>query len=348
MSPIEVANMTQQVSPQRPLAEECAVIEGTSTSDMSPPVEPQGHQHRTYTFRHLDSCNMCGAPVATHVVLGKRLNSRQGLRPRKKAGILTSVMRCDRCGLISANPQPVPASLSDHYGVPPETYWTSQYFAVSEDYFARPIETFQRLWRNPLQRKTPAVVDIGAGIGKAMHSLSRAGFDTWGIEPSDPFWQRAIDRMQIPSDRLQLTSVEEAEFAPESFDWVCFGAVLEHLFDPSASLLKAFDWLRPGGLIYMEVPSSDYLMSRLCKLFYRATGAGDYVINTCPMHAPFHLFEFTPHSFELHAEAHGHEVAFQQYLVCDSYMPWPANRLFQWWMGATNTGMQLEIWLRKK
>ncbi len=301
-----------------------------------------------YTFQQLDHCNMCGESLAAHKVLGKRLNSRQGLRPKLKAGITTTVVRCGRCGLIAANPQPVPATLDDHYGVPPESYWKEHYFDVSDQYFASPIRKFRQLWTNPTGRPMPAVVDIGAGIGKAMRALEREGFDTWGIEPSEPFWRRAIDRMQIPEDRLQLTSVEEAEFAPESFDWVCFGAVLEHLFDPSASLLKAFEWLRPGGLIYMEVPSSDYLMSRLCKLFYRATGAGDYVINTCPMHAPFHLFEFTPKSFARHAQEHGYEVAFQQYLVCDSYIPWPANRLFQWWMGATNTGMQLEIWLRKR
>lgn len=35
-------------------------------------------------------------------------------------------------------------------------------------------------------------LDIGAGLGKGMLSLQNAGFDTYGFEPSIPFYEKAM------------------------------------------------------------------------------------------------------------------------------------------------------------
>jgi hypothetical protein len=98
-----------------------------------------------YEFRHAESCNLCGAKTDGHKVLGRRLNRSQGLRPWRRAGIATTILRCRRCGLHSANPLPVPADLNDHYGVPPEDYWKPEYFEVEEDYLAPQIARFATL-----------------------------------------------------------------------------------------------------------------------------------------------------------------------------------------------------------
>ena len=37
-------------------------------------------------------------------------------------------------------------------------------------------------------------LDIGAGLGKAMLSLENSGFDTFGLEPSIPFHEKAISK----------------------------------------------------------------------------------------------------------------------------------------------------------
>src|SRR6185436_15711156 len=116
-------------------------------------------------------------------------------------------------------------------------------------------------------------------------------YDAYGIEPSEPFYRRAIDQMGISPDRLSLTTFEDAEF-PRMFDIVSFGVILEHLYDPSAALAKAFKWLNPDGVIHVEVPSSKYIFSNILNLYFWLCRT-DYVVNISPMHVPFHLYEFT-------------------------------------------------------
>ncbi len=89
-----------------------------------------------------------------------------------------------------------------------------------------------------------------------------------------------------------MSSVEDADFPARSFDFITFGAVLEHLYSPSLALSRALGWLRPGGIIQAEVPSSDHLLSKLLNFYFRLRGT-NYVTHLSPMHPPFHLYEFS-------------------------------------------------------
>lgn len=51
-------------------------------------------------------------------------------------------------------------------------------------------------------------LDIGAGLGKCMRSLTNAGFDAYGIEPSEPFYNKAIREMGADPERLELATLE--------------------------------------------------------------------------------------------------------------------------------------------
>src|SRR5206468_2481748 len=121
--------------------------------------------------------------------------------------------------------------------------------------------------------------------------------------PSEPFYERAIQN--VPPDRVQMATVEEAEFAPESFDFITFGAVLEHLYSPRQALDRAMGWLKPGGIIHAEVPSADYFIAKLFNAYFRLRGT-NFVTHLSPMHAPFHLYEFTPKSFQRYKMAELH------------------------------------------
>jgi ubiquinone/menaquinone biosynthesis C-methylase UbiE len=287
---------------------------------------------------------MCGSKTDTHKTLGKRLNASQGRNPKNKIGITTTIVKCTNCGLIYANPQPVPFDIQDHYGVPPESYWKEDYFKVTDSYFQGEIKTLKKLMDFKDDLKS---LDIGAGLGKQMIALRKIGFDTYGFEPSKQFYERAISKMGINPEKLKLGMIEEVEYAENYFDFISFGAVLEHLYDPSASILKALKWLKPNGIIHIEVPSSDWLIGKIINLFYKLK-LTDYVGNLSPMHEPFHLHEFGLKSFEEHARQHNYELAFDEYYVCQTYMPKIADYILKPYMRLTNTGMQLCVWLRKK
>ncbi len=297
-----------------------------------------------YTFRQIEQCNMCGSLSGTHKILGRRLNQSQGINPDRKTGISVAVVRCTNCGLVYSNPQPVPADIQDHYGISPEGYWKEDYFFVNDKFFRGEVKVLNKLMKYEAGAKS---LDIGAGIGKGMIAYSRGGFDAYGLEPSEPFYRMAVERMKVSPEKLKCASVEEADFPENFFDYITFKSVLEHIYDPSVSVVKAMKWLKPGGIMQVEVPSSDWLINRLINLYYFLK-CSSFVGNISPMHSPFHLYEFTPKSFIEHSKKHSYEIAFHQYYAGDIPMPRLIEPMLKTFMLKTDSGMELCMWLRKK
>lgn len=316
---------------------------------------------KRYSFRQISKCEMCGDATKQHKILGQRLNQSQGLNPKAKIGISVSIQKCNNCGLLYSNPQPIPNNLQDHYGTPPEEYWSSNYFKWDPSYFKSQIEDLKSLMvlkssnahsththtHTPEQDLKLKALDIGAGLGKSMLSLEAAGFEAYGFEPSKPFYERAIGDMNINKSRLKLGAMEEVEYGSEEFDFITFGAVFEHLYEPAACLEKAMEWLKPGGIIHIEVPSADWLVAKIYNLYYRLRGT-NYVSNLSPMHAPFHLHEFTLDSFQEQANMHNFEIVKSRYDVGSIYhLPALLHPLLRFIMKIRKSGLQLTVYLKK-
>ena len=300
---------------------------------------------KKYSFKEISVCEMCGDKIANHKVLGQRLNKSQGYRPKTKTGISVSIIKCTNCGLIYSNPQPIPFDLQDHYGTPPEEYWKEEYFVWKPTYFSLQIEEVKKLLDFKSGMKA---LDIGAGLGKAMLSMQSKDFDVYGFEPSIPFYERAISKMGIDKEKLKLGAIEDLDYEPEFFDCIMFGAVFEHLYEPSICLEKALSWLKPNGIIHIEVPSSKWLLPKFMNFYFNLIGT-NYVTNLSPMHAPFHLHEFDLTSFNKLSEKLNFKVETYRYDVCSIYYcPKIFHGLLRSYMKATDTGMQLTLYLRKQ
>jgi predicted SAM-dependent methyltransferase len=153
--------------------------------------------------------------------------------------------------------------------------------------------------------------------------------------------------MNVAKDRIALASIEEANFGSKRFDFITFGAVLEHLYDPASAIEKSLKLLKKGGVIQIEVPSSNWFMSTFTNAFFRACGT-NYVTNISPMHSPYHLYEFTEKSFKEHGKITGYEIVHSYFDVCS--IPHAPNFLkpfFRYYMEKAKKGMQLTVWLRK-
>lgn len=306
--------------------------------------EQKGKSERTYTFRRTTHCNMCGTSTHQSEVVGLRLDQSQGRNPRSKRGVAVSVCRCRSCGLLFADPLPTPASIEDHYGLPPASYWQNVSFRPAPGYFARQVSVAKTLLGFSAGMRS---IDIGLGLGKAALVMRDAGFDVHGIEPSPPFYAKAIDLLGGDQERFQLSSLEDAQFAERSFDFVTFGAVLEHLYDPSAAITKAMTWLKPGGVVHCEVPSAQHLVSKLINGFYRTLGT-NFVTNISPMHVPYHLYEFTLDAFHRHGVRHDYELAAHWYDVGTiRHIPSFLHPALRALMKHSDTGLQLTVFLRK-
>jgi len=300
---------------------------------------------KTYTFEDIIQCEMCGDDTKNHRILGQRMNRSQGLSPKKKKGITVSIMECNNCGLIYPQPLPIPSNIQDHYDTPADNYWSSDYFQMSPDYFSSQIEIAKNILPSS---SNMTALDIGAGIGKCMYALQNSGFDAHGIEPSKSFYDQAISKVGISPEKLKLGTIEEIEFPDNSFDFITYGAVFEHIYHPRISLEKVQRWLKPGGIIHLEVPSANYLISKFINIFFKLRGT-NYVTNLSPMHSPFHLYEFSIKSFEAAGKTMNFEIAQYQYDVWGLlHVPRIIHPLLKWYMGKTDTGMQLTLFLRNK
>ncbi len=296
-----------------------------------------------YSFIYQTHCNMCGSDTKDQIVLGKRLNQTQGLKPRKKIGYTTTICKCRICGLIYSNPMPKPISIDMHYGMPPESYWVESYFNYTDEQIQSRIKFFTDIFGDLKGKK---VLDIGAGIGKTMVAMNRAGAIAYGIEPSQPFYDRAIEKMNISPTQLQLASIEDADFEENMFDAIYYGAVLEHVYDPELTLKKITKWLKPQGTIFISVPNANWLIAKMLNLMYKMRGM-DYVTNLSPFHVPYHLSEFTRESFHLNSKRCGYKVVNIRDSICNTYMPKPLVPLIRYIMKATHSGMDLEVFLTK-
>jgi SAM-dependent methyltransferase len=271
-------------------------------------------------------------------MMGRRLNCSQGLRPRKRIGIATTVVRCIDCGLIYADPLPIPRSVEDHYGLEPGEYWPEDYFNVPPDHLKRELALCRQLAPHAKD-----LLDIGAGLGHNMIAALAYGFNVTGIEASKTFYDVAARKL---GDRVMHTMLENADFPVGSFDVVSFNAVLEHLYDPAGAIEKVLRWLRPGGMVHIDVPDANYLLSKVYNLYFWLART-DYVVNISPMHPPFHLYEFTSESFVRHGEKAGYAVAHIQRYPGKT----AAHRFTRYLdpiMNITGTGMGLVVYLQKR
>lgn len=295
-------------------------------------------------FEEIKHCEMCDESVISHEIMGHRLNKSQGRNPKNNIGVSVTVCRCSRCKLIYSNPMPLPMSIQDHYGVPAEDYWQPEYFKISKDYFSGEIESIQEFFEI---KKGMSSLDIGSGLGKCMIALDQAGFSAFGIEPSETFYQKAISKMNINPNMLELSMIEDVEYPENMFDFITIGAVFEHLYHPANTLEKALKWLKPSGIIHIEVPSSNHFLAKVINVYNRLRGS-NFVTNLSPMHSPFHLYEFSFDSFEqLGKKLDFTIVKKEQYVGPIYFFPKFLHKGLRWYMHKTKTGMQFTIYIKK-
>ena len=140
---------------------------------------------------------------------------------------------------------------------------------------------------------------------------------------------------------------EKAEFQKNSFDYIEFWHVLEHLENPIFVLKLIYKWLKPGGIVHIEVPSSKHFIAKIINFYYRLRGT-NYVTNISPMHTPFHLYEYSLESFKELGKKLNFTIEHHYIDVCEIYfIPKFLHPLLRLYMKWTNKGMQLTVYLRK-
>jgi len=132
-----------------------------------------------------------------------------------------------------------------------------------------------------LSNQSISILDVGCGYGLLLNHLSTKGknLNLTGIENSKHAYDNRITNSNILN--INLTDFDSVSFSlsAEKFDVIIFSDVLEHLYDPVATIIFYKKFLKPNGCIIITVPNIANIYSRLLLFFglfsYCETGVMD-------------------------------------------------------------------------
>jgi SAM-dependent methyltransferase len=93
--------------------------------------------------------------------------------------------------------------------------------------------------------------EVGCASGEMLNQFAKVGWQVGGCEPSPSALAQAKDIFRIEAD---LGGEEDALPRQQNLDLVLLCHVLEHLYDPAASLRRICDALGANGHLLLEVP----------------------------------------------------------------------------------------------
>jgi len=97
------------------------------------------------------------------------------------------------------------------------------------------------------------VLELGCGLhAKNLVALLPRLRRAVGVDFKIADEMKRMERLQFVEGPIDSAG---AAFAPESFDAILFISVLEHLWDPLEVLRGCHRWLRPGGVLLVNVPT---------------------------------------------------------------------------------------------
>jgi SAM-dependent methyltransferase len=164
-------------------------------------------------------------------------------------------------GLIRNDPIPTDAELS--------TFYSTDYRVV---YKGASIPRKQQAFRNfrraaahidefaDVIAPAQSVLDVGAGSGEFLFLVRAIGKSGVGLEPNEGYSRFCREEYGLD---VQTSAIESSLFNQASFDLIRLNHVLEHLNDPIKYLSMISNWLKPGGVLYVEVPNIEsYCMTK--------------------------------------------------------------------------------------
>ena len=166
------------------------------------------------------------------------------------------VESCPNCRLAYTAPRLAPEDFATYY---PREY--TSYAPDGGSKKGRVRGAFGRLRMELITRRGPyrrvfaeqpgRLLDVGCGRGDLAATFARHGWTVSGVEPSA---ETAAVAARQGVD-VHVGTLEDAPWAPGTFDAIVFNHSLEHIPQPEAAIRLAAALLRPGGLLAVAVPN---------------------------------------------------------------------------------------------
>lgn len=208
---------------------------------------------------------------------------------------------------------------------PPAQIYQAGYFNGAADGFGyvdydQEKKTLEGLFGKILLRlealapRKGALLDVGAATGHFVGMAKAAGWDARGIDVSEAGAAAA----KAKGLRVDATTLDAFDAAPESFEALTMWDVIEHLPDPFGALDRCHRLLQPGGVLAIITPDGGSLWARLLGKRWHS------------LIPPEHIFIFGRSALRLALEKAGFDVVEAQNPVKSFTLPYVVSTFARW------------------
>ncbi len=219
-----------------------------------------------------------------------------------------TLQRCLNCGMIFLNPRPYEAD-SGRY------YQHAEYLPFAS--VASPRSLMEKLyaalrrvnlyWKKRLITRfhdRGIMLDAGCGTGELLAFMRARGWEVHGLERDAAAAEWGRVHLQLP---IQTGSIDEIADTPEAYDVITMWHVLEHVYDPSATLRTLARLLKKEGVLIVAVPN----IAGVDAKFYRQ--------HWIALDVPRHVNHFSLSSLARCATQQGFTLRWWQQLPLDAF-----------------------------
>lgn len=167
------------------------------------------------------------------------------------------VARCRVTGMLYLCPRPnrknrelflqgqIPGILKE-YGLKSHDYASVEETRVDD--FSKRINMFNELYKGVRER---VLIDVGTSGGAFLDVASKNGWHVKGIEP----FMEDVLKCQTKGHDVVQGMAESLPYKDGSAEVIHTSHVFEHLEDPLTAAREAYRVLKPGGMLFIEVPN---------------------------------------------------------------------------------------------
>lgn len=192
------------------------------------------------------TCPICGSGNKTLVYRARLPRDFDERNPPSPYSGHYQINSCDGCGLVFSSPVMDAAGVAALYEQGTETN-----VQPGEENNVRHTMWLYYNLAKPYLPDRNRMLDVGCDMGFMLEAAKSDGFrHAVGLEPV-PEARRVAQ--QIPGAEISDKFFEDTDFPQGHFDLVVMIHVLDHLFDPREVLQRAYENLRPGGVVVAVV-----------------------------------------------------------------------------------------------
>jgi len=186
-----------------------------------------------------------------------------------------NLVKCRECSLIYVNPRPI-------QGGPLDKLYTH----YSDDTYSEKINSYisdkplgmlkaRRLLHNIKRfKKNGRILDIGFGAGYFLLAAQDLGYEPFGVDTSQIFYDYAKDELGL---NVSLGTIHQAYYPDNYFDVITMFNVLSHLDTPIHDFSEINRILKKDGLLVLETGNSGDLTKVVAEKYKLAWDAPEHL-----------------------------------------------------------------------